>query len=235
MPSDAEARYTSSLDLWLTRWAFIVVIALQMALINVVWFRAKWLFPTIEITMLVPLIALSARAERLARVATRSGEWKRVSRYRPLLKVLAGALVIIVSVANAFALFTIIRALVGGTTSHGRTLLLDAVNIWMTNVIIFALWYWQIDQGGPSLDRSVPHPPSDFLFPQMVAPPENPAASQHAGFVDYLFLSFTTCTAFSPTDTLPLTWRMKLLMMLEAIISLLTIAIVAARAVNILA
>jgi uncharacterized membrane protein len=235
MPHDTEPGYVSSLDLWLARGAIVAVIALQLGLINTVLFRAQWLAPALEVVLLIPLIALSARGERLAKAATRSGEWSRVSRYRPVLKILAGSLVTIVSVANAFALFTVVRALLGGRSTGGRTLLIDALNIWATNVIIFALWYWELDRGGPSLDRTVHHPPSDFLFPQMVAPRENPAASENPGFVDYLFLSFTTCTAFSPTDTLPLTARMKLLMLFEALISLLTIALVAARAVNILA
>lgn len=118
---------------------------------------------------------------------------------------------------------------------RGRVLLLDALNIWATNVIGFAFWYWELDRGGPSMDRTIHHTPSEFLFPQMQIASDHPAASQHPEFADYLFLSFNTCTAFSPTDTLPLTARMKLLMMLEALISLLTIALVAARAVNILA
>lgn len=235
MPRNTEPGYLSSLDLWLARGAIVVVIALQWALIKTVLFRAQWFALVLEVVLLIPLIVLSSRAERLARAATRSGEWKEVSRYRPVLKILAGSLVITVSVANAVALFTVVRALLGGRSTGGRTLLVDAVNIWATNVFIFALWFWELDRGGPSLDRTIHPPPSDFLFPQVVAPPEHPATSEVPGFVDYLFLSFTTCTAFSPTDTLPLTPRMKLLMMLEALISLLTIALVAARAVNILA
>jgi hypothetical protein len=235
MPNDVEPGYTTSLDLWLARGAVVSVIALQLGLINAVWLGAHWLAPTFEIILLIPLIALSARSERLAHRAKHSGEWKRVSRYRPVLTILGTALVIIVSAANAVALFEVVRVLVGGHSASGRTLLVDALNIWATNVIVFALWYWQLDRGGPSLDRTMHHVPSDFLFPQMTAPQESPTASRNPGFVDYLFLSFTTCTAFSPTDTLPLTVRMKLLMMLEALISLLTLALVAARAVNILA
>jgi hypothetical protein len=234
MANDVEPGYTTSLDLWLARAAVVTVIALQLGLINTVWLGAHWLAPTLEIILLIPLIAFSVRSERLAYAAKRSGQWRRVSRYRPVLAILATALVIVVSAANAVALLAVVRALVGGHSASGRTLLVDALNIWTTNVIVFALWYWQLDRGGPSLDRTMHHVPSEFLFPQMATPQDSPTATKTPGFVDYLFLSFTTCTAFSPTDTLPLTARMKLLMMLEALISLLTLALVAARAVNIL-
>ena len=235
MPDAVEPGYTTSLDLWLARGAVIAIIALQLTLVNNVWIGTRWFAPAVEIIVLIPLTALSVRAERMAWLAKRTGDWTGVSRYRFVLVVLAAALVIVVSIANAVALFALIRRLLGGASTGGRTLLLDALNIWTTNVIVFALWYWQLDRGGPSLDRTVHHVQSDFLFPQMAIAHQHPAASDNPGFVDYLFLSFTTCTAFSPTDTLPLTTRMKLLMMLEALISLLTIALVAARAVNILA
>jgi hypothetical protein len=235
MPEELEPGYATSVDLWLARGAILAVIALQLGLINNVWLGARWLAPTLEIVIFIPLVALSVQGERRARIAERGGDWKRVSRYREVLKILAGSLVIVVSTANAIALLSIVSALLGGRPGGGHTLLLDALNIWATNVIVFALWYWVLDRGGPSLDRTIHHAQSEFLFPQMVIPREHPAASNNPGFVDYLFLSFTTCTAFSPTDTLPLSLRMKLLMMLEALISLLTIALVAARAVNILA
>jgi hypothetical protein len=235
MSHDVDPAYVTQADLWLARGAILAAIVLQMSLINGVWFGARFLTPTLEISLFIPLIALSARSEWLARKAKRSGDWEPVSRYRSAQTMLVRSLAILISLANALALLALIRALLGGSSRGGRTLLIDAVNIWTTNVIVFALWYWQLDRGGPSIDRTVRHTRSDFLFPQMVVPPDHPAASENPGFVDYLFLSFTTCTAFSPTDTLPLTSRMKLLMMLESLTSLLTIAIVAARAVNILA
>jgi len=112
--------------------------------------------------------------------------------------------------------------------------LLDALNIWGTNVIIFALWFWTLDRGGPASHGVVDSCKCDFLFPHMTMnTPE--AAVWKPGFVDYLYLAFTNATAFSPTDTLPLSRRAKLMMMFESAVSLLTIALVAARAVNILA
>jgi hypothetical protein len=235
VPDDGEPGYTTSLDLWLARAAVVSVIALQLGLINSLSFGAHWLAPALETVLLIPMILLSARSERLARKAKRSGDWGVVSRYRPVLGVLAGWLVAVLSAANMLALLALIRALVNGRTTNGRTLLIDAVNVWATNVIVFALWYWGLDRGGPSMNRRFHHTRSDFLFPQMANPPDSSGAAYTPGFVDYLFLSFTTSTAFSPTDTAPLTARMKLLMMLESLISLLTLALVAARAVNILA
>lgn len=235
MSPQVEPGYTTPLDIWLARAAIVAVIALQMGLGKAIHVYARQVAPAIEVVLLIPLIVLSARAEWLARMAMRTGDWGRVSRFRPAQVIMAAALVIVVSLANAFALFALVRALLGGSAEQGRTLLLDALNIWTTNVIVFSLWYWELDRGGPSLDRTIHHAHSEFMFPQMAVPSEHPSANRSPGFVDYLFLSFNTCTAFSPTDTLPLTARMKLLMMLEALISLLTIALVAARAVNILA
>ena len=99
--------------------------------------------------------------------------------------------------------------------------------------IAFALWFWSLDRQGPASQSVDEHGPPDFLFSAMLRDAGS-KAGWRPGFVDYLYLAFTNATALSPADTLPLTGRAKLLMMLEACISLLTIAIVAARAVNIL-
>ena len=141
---------------------------------------------------------------------------------------------------NFVALAELVRALLGGEIKNGTTLLIDAVIIWMINIIVFALWFWGLDGGGPAVRHDAGKPVFEFLFPQATVPHQTTATHNDAppftpGFVDYLFLSFTNATAFSPTDTMPLSQRAKLLMMAEAMISLLTIAFVAARAVNILA
>ena len=143
-------------------------------------------------------------------------------------------MIAVITAMNFGALVELVRALLAGKAESGPTLLLDAVNIWVINVIVFALWFWGLDGGGPAVRHASGKPTFEFLFPQatVVAPD---AAQFTPGFVDYLFLSFTNATAFSPTDTMPLSQRAKLLMMAEAMISLLTIAFVAARAVNILA
>lgn len=117
-------------------------------------------------------------------------------------------------------------------------LLLSAVILWASNILIFASWYWRLDAGGPNArERRAIHGEGSFLFPQMTldaSDPDSPANGWSPGFIDYLFLAFNTSTAFSPTDVPVLSRWAKLLMMLQASISLATIALLAARAVNIL-
>lgn len=114
---------------------------------------------------------------------------------------------------------------------HAATLLSSAVLLWLFNMLVFALWYWEIDGGGPLKRHQAGHQAADFMFPQQVNGNDGSWAPH---FIDYLFLAFTGATAFSPTDTPPLTRRAKALMMMEALISLAIIVFLAARAVNIL-
>jgi len=103
----------------------------------------------------------------------------------------------------------------------------------LTNVIVFALWYWEIDRGGPDQRALKNHTAPDFLFPQMSTPGcSKPEWAPR--FVDYLYIAFTNATAFSPTDAMPLSATAKMLMLAQSIISLVTVTLVAARAVNIL-
>jgi hypothetical protein len=235
MRDDRESRHPEMLDRWLVRGAFAIVVTLQYSLINDFGYGTRWLAPAIEIILLVPLTALTLRADALARRAHTSQHWEAATRYRQFNLVLGVALVFVVTFANGRALLSLLGALLAGKPRNGRALLLDALNIWATNVIVFSLWYWALDRGGPSIGPTDHEGPSEFIFPQMTLPPGTVGADAKPGFIDYLFLSFNTSTAFSPTDTMPLTGRMKLLMMLEAYVSLLTLALVAARAVNILA
>jgi hypothetical protein len=131
--------------------------------------------------------------------------------------------------------------LVGGLLQHSfvespYTLLRSAVTLWVTNVLVFALWYWLLDAGGPhKRDRREGHPDGAFLFPQMTlskAIGNGPAWSPR--FVDYLFLAFNTSTALSPTDSAVLSRWAKVAMMVQAVISLAIIVLLAAYAVNIL-
>ena len=110
---------------------------------------------------------------------------------------------------------------------------MTAIQIWLTNVIVFGLWYWELDRGGPGARCRENHREPDFLFPQMSTPAAAPP-SWAPRFLDYLYVAFTNATAFSPTDTLPLTAWAKVLMAIQSLASLLTVALVAARAVNIL-
>jgi hypothetical protein len=111
------------------------------------------------------------------------------------------------------------------------SLLSSSLAIWVTNVLTFSLVYWQIDAGGPDARARGASARPDWLFPQA---PDASASEWTPRFLDYLFLGYNTATAFSPTDAAPLTGRAKMLMMLESSISLLTLVIVAARAINVL-
>jgi Protein of unknown function (DUF1345) len=147
------------------------------------------------------------------------------------------ALTFIANVVITAALIASLIFLIQGLPSHReppKALLRSASALWITNILVFALWYWKLDAGGPlGRDRGRARLESSFLFPQMVAPGENNSSwSPH--FMDYLFLAFNTSTAFSPTDTAVLSRWAKLGMMLQAIISLTILALLAARAVNIL-
>jgi hypothetical protein len=139
--------------------------------------------------------------------------------------------------AITLAMIAALVFLIQGIPHHREepeALLRSAGALWMTNVLVFALWYWKLDAGGPAKrERARGKMNSSFLFPQMLVP-ENADASWSPHFVDYLFLAFNTSTAFSPTDTAVLLRWAKLGMMLQSVISLTIIALLAARAVNIL-
>jgi uncharacterized membrane protein len=131
--------------------------------------------------------------------------------------------------------------LIAALPSHKESpteLLKSAAALWTTNVLVFALWYWRLDAGGPhGRDSRRGHPDGAFLFPQMTLPQDRKVAAQHTwspNFVDYLFIAFNTSTAFSPTDVPVLARWGKLLMMLQSIISLTVVVLLAARAVNVL-
>ncbi len=115
-----------------------------------------------------------------------------------------------------------------------QALLRAAAALWIVNILVFASWYWRLDAGGPNQrDMLDAHNEGAFLFPQMITPWESDK-NWRPGFVDYLFLAFNTSTAFSPTDVPVLSRWAKLMMMVQALISLATVALLAARAVNIL-
>jgi hypothetical protein len=116
---------------------------------------------------------------------------------------------------------------------NGIQLLTSSTAIWVTNVLLFSLLYWQIDRGGPETRANKIRSKPDWLFPQAEIPEDVPS-DWYPQFIDYLSLGYSTATAFSPTDTLPLTPRAKLLMIFESTISLMTLIFVVARAINIL-
>lgn len=138
-------------------------------------------------------------------------------------------LISLVSLANAGQLALLTKALINGTHLPGKTLLSGALAIFLTNIIMFGLWYWELDSPGLS-GKHKNKSNENFLFPQFT----NGPSTWKPNFVDYLYVSLTNGTAFSPTDTLPITHRAKSLMSVQALISLLTVVLVTARAVNIL-
>ena len=130
-------------------------------------------------------------------------------------------------------LIVAVLALAYALPSHKEspvTLLQAAADLWVTNVLVFAYWYWKLDAGGPNLRDARGHQDGAFYFPQFM----KKTPGWRPGFIDYLFLAFTTSTAFSPTDTPVLSQWAKVLMMLQATISFSTVTVLIARAINIL-
>ncbi|MDB5699444.1 MAG: hypothetical protein JWN69_2248 [Alphaproteobacteria bacterium] len=235
MSTALKAIHIHAFDFWLARLSVVIIAALQLLLPNDLTIGPNWLAPAVELALLVPLSALTASTQVLARDATMDHHWQVVEQRRRVIQNVAILLTAVVSLMNLAALAELIQALLSGRAGNiGQPLLLDAINIWATNLIVFTLWFWAIDRGGPA-NRGLVEPKDDFLFPQMTLDRADGDGPWSPGFIDYLYVSFTNAAAFSPTDTMPLTARAKMLMMLQASISLLTIALVAARAVNILA
>jgi hypothetical protein len=148
--------------------------------------------------------------------------------------VLSLVLIAVIAAENALSLSHLVRLLLAGGRTSGRDVVVAAAGVWLTNVVLFGLVFWEGDRGGPRA-RSVGHDQRpDLLFPQMT-PGGTVAADWTPTFVDYLYVSFTNSTAFSPTDTMPLSARAKVAMLAQALLSFVTVGLVVARAVNILA
>ena len=199
--------------------AIAVAVVLQVVLPNRLTLGTRWLLPLLETALLAVLITLNPlRIERSS---------------RPL-RVASISLIAAISVANGWAAVRLIRGLIDGTEGQqAGPLLATGAAIWMTNVIVFGLWYWDLDRGGPAAHACGERQHTDFLYPQMVNP-ELATPAWEPQFIDYLYVSFTNATAFSPTDVMPLTRWAKLRMLVQSAISLATVVLVVARAVNIL-
>jgi uncharacterized membrane protein len=236
MTAALKSIHTHAWDFWLARASVLMIAGLQLLMINHFGVGPRWLAPAAEIALLLPLSVATAWTQANARDATTDHHWRRVARERRMIRWLALVMTALITLINFIALIALVHDLLRGQASkQGQTLLIDALNIWTTNVIVFALWFWSIDRGGPASRGLTETGKCDFLYTQMTFNGPGAPPDWSPGFIDYLYLSFTNATAFSPTDTLPLSRRAKLLMMFESGISLLTIALVAARAVNILA
>jgi hypothetical protein len=180
----------------------------------------RWLLLAIVMVLLVPAV-----------ITHRQGR-------HHLDRVLGHILNGVVTAAMIVSLVLLIWALTEHRVSPSQ-LLRSAAALWIANILVFASWYWRLDAGGPhEREQTLGHDDGAFLFPQMTMHPEAKlAAGEHEwepNFVDYLFLAFNTSTAFSPTDVPVLSRWAKALMMIQSLISLLVIALLAGRAVNIL-
>lgn len=187
----------------------------------------RWIVPGLTFFLLLALLASLPRA-RLAR----SLGWHE-HRLHVTRRWLSLAMIAIVSAANAASIILLVHLLVNGAHANAPTLLRAAVHMWVVNVLLFALWFWQLDGGGPTARPTCAAHARDFLFPQQIEPAllENGWSPM---FLDYLYVSFTNASAFSPTDAMPLSRWAKMLMLIEAAISLTLGLMVVARAVNIL-
>jgi len=142
-------------------------------------------------------------------------------------------LVALLGVANIYSLYRVANQLLEGKISNGRDLVLTALNIFLTNIVVFALLYWEMDGGGPGKRKIAKNHERDFLFPQHNLT-DSESKKWIPTFVDYFYVSSTNAMAFSPTDAMPLSRRIKMLMLTQSIVSLTTIALIISRAVNIL-
>ena len=187
----------------------------------------RWVVPALTVVLLAALVASTPKG----RVA-RSFDWGG-SRLHLTRRYLAIGMIGVVSAANSASIILLIHLLLHGASANASTLLRAAVHMWTVNVLLFALWFWQLDGGGPADRPASPIAERDFLFPQQIEP-SFAEAGWHPTFIDYLYVSFTNATAFSPTDTMPLSRWAKMLMLIQSAISLALAVMVVARAVNIL-
>ena len=205
---------------WSPALAILVVLGLLAVLPHHVHGLPVWVGHLVALAVLVAMAAVTRTPA--------SPRWRRIER------------TLIILLAAAYVANTILELvdLIGVITLHPAksnafSLLSSSVAIWVANMLTFSLLYWQIDGGGPYARAHTVRGQPDWLFPQAATPEDGPPDWRPL-FLDYLFLGYTTATAFSPTDAVPLTHRAKLLMLLESLISLLTLVMVVAHAVNVL-
>jgi uncharacterized membrane protein len=177
-----------------------------------------------------PYICAVEAALMLALFSIRPG---RINQHHKSSWWLGVALTSVMTVSNIASAIRLVDGIIHSTVKSPTNLLAFGGSIWLTNIVVFSLWYWEFDRGGPGARAEALIPYPDFLFPQMTS---TEYAPEHwrPSFFDYLYTSFTNASAFSPTDVLPLTRWAKFLMMMQSATSLITVGLVIARAVNIL-
>ena len=207
-----------------SRWPVVVAVlgavALQLTLPDHLAVHPRWLLPALQVLVLAGLVAANP------------GHFGSSTSSR--VRGTSILLIVAMAIGNAVSAFRLVRDLIhGGMVDDAGLLLRAGGAIWATNVIVFALCYWEADRGGPGSRALGEDQYPDFLFPQMQAPDLTPPGWE-PNFIDYLYTSFTNATAFSPTDVMPLSRWAKLAMMLQSALSLTVVGLVVARAVNIL-
>jgi hypothetical protein len=218
--AQASPRVTSALPK-VPHWPAIIAIladaCLYLALPPALSVGPRWLLLAVVVFLLIPIVI---------------AHWRGNMAITRVLTLVANGVITAAMIAS-------LAFLIEGLPKHreaSEALLRSAVGLWLTNILVFALWYWRLDGGGPH-ERARPKGmlSSAFLFPQMLQREGGKARSDWSPeFVDYLFLAFNTSTAFSPTDTAVLSRGAKLGMMAQSLISLAILVLIAARAVNIL-
>jgi hypothetical protein len=216
----AWRRHTQGERRWPATLAVLAAAALQMALPARLTMPPRYALPAIEVLLVVGLSL--ADPDRIDRRDNR-------------LRLVSVGIIAFLSLANMGAGVRLVSALLEG---HGPAmsaarLLVNGGSVWVTNVIAFGLWYWELDRGGPAARTYGLRAYPDFLFPQMSSPEMAPP-DWEPFFVDYLYLSFTNATAFSPTDVMPLSRWAKATMALQSAVALVVVLLVVARAINIL-
>lgn len=199
--------------------ALVTAICLQLAIPAQFNLTPRWPLPALESALLLVLVILNPIK------FTRSTTLGRWTTY-----LLIAAITADHTISAALLDYKIVTGQMG---DNPRVLLGSGLAIFITNVIVFGMWYWEFDRGGPFARRTPDRPHPDFMFPQM-ANPELAPPDWRPKFPDYLYVSFTNVVAFSPTDTMPLSRWAKMLMTLQSMVALSTVALVLARAVNIL-
>jgi uncharacterized membrane protein len=203
---------------WPAQATVLAAIALQLTLPERLTVGPGWLLPALEGLLLIGLVLASP-----SRLEHEHARRKRA----------AVGLIALVSAANIYSLVALSKHLLHHKPTNGRELIISGILIWLTNFLIFALWYWEMDRGGPGQRGAGHDGPPDFLFPQMSDDRIEPR-NWRPRFVDYLYVSLTNATAFSPTDTMPLTPMAKSIMGVQSVVSLVTLGLIVSRAVNIL-
>jgi len=214
--TEGESRIAATL-------AVLAIVGVQVAPLKQLWPQPVWLWPVwvlpaLEVLLLGVLVV--ANPFRL----NREERWLR-----------SGSLLLIglLSLATAIAAGRLVFELTHEPIGDPAELLASGGAVWLTNVVVFGLWYWEFDRGGPAARAHARKPLPDFLFVQMQSP-ELAEKEWEPQFFDYLYLSFTNATAFSPTDVMPMSRWAKAMMMVQSAISLVLVVLVIARAINVL-